>query len=72
MRPTSILKTIAWVIVPFLLSIVQVNGQDKTVTITIDQTKTYQTISHFGASDAWACQFVGKWPMDKKDKIADL
>jgi len=72
MRYTSVFKIIAWVIIPLLLSSVQVNGQDSIVTITVDQTKTYQTISHFGASDAWACQFVGKWPVEKKDKIADL
>lgn len=33
----------------------------------------YQTIQGFGASDAWACQFVGaNWPDQKKNRIADL
>lgn len=33
----------------------------------------YQTINHFGASDAWSIQFVGKnWPEQKKEKIANL
>jgi hypothetical protein len=49
-----------------------VNGQIKAVTININLSKTYQTISNFGASDAWACQFVGNWPDDKRNKIADL
>ncbi|EOR93810.1 putative xylanase [Arcticibacter svalbardensis MN12-7] len=31
-----------------------------------------QTIENFGASDAWAGQFVGLWPANKKNAIADL
>ncbi|GGM95412.1 xylanase [Dyadobacter beijingensis] len=42
------------------------------ITIRIDPSKTYQTIRHFGGSDAWACQFVGNWPLAKKNAIADL
>lgn len=47
-------------------------GPADAVTITIDPSKTYQTIRHFGGSDAWACQFVGNWPAAKKNAIADL
>ncbi|KAA0992477.1 glycoside hydrolase [Dyadobacter aurulentus] len=42
------------------------------IKITIDPAKTYQTIAHFGASDAWSAQFAGKWPDAKKNGIADL
>lgn len=42
------------------------------VKLTIDTRKLYQTIDHFGASDAWACQFVGNWPAETKNAIADL
>lgn len=49
-----------------------VDPVQETVTIRIDPSKTYQTIRHFGGSDAWACQFVGKWPLAKKNAIADL
>ncbi|WP_207423210.1 glycoside hydrolase family 30 protein [Desertivirga brevis] len=42
------------------------------ISVTIDLNKTYQTIDNFGASDAWACQFVGNWPDTKKNAIADL
>ncbi len=42
------------------------------ITVTIDPTKTFQTINHFGASDAWSCQFVGQWPDAKRNAIADL
>ncbi|SDD47682.1 O-Glycosyl hydrolase [Dyadobacter soli] len=44
----------------------------ETVTIRIDPSKTYQTIRHFGGSDAWACQFAGNWPLAKRNAIADL
>nr|WP_255651148.1 glycoside hydrolase [Cesiribacter sp. SM1] len=44
----------------------------KTVTIRLNPAETYQTIDNFGASDAWACQFVGNWPDDKRNAIADL
>lgn len=41
--------------------------------ITVDPSKTYQTIHSFGASDAWRCGFVGiNWPEDKRKAIADL
>ena len=32
----------------------------------------YQTIHNFGASDAWSTQFVGNWPSNQKESIADL
>ncbi|MGE5944775.1 MAG: glycoside hydrolase [Flavobacteriales bacterium] len=47
--------------------------EDKGELINIDVNTVYQTIEHFGASDAWSCQFVGNnWPLEKKDAIADL
>ncbi|MGZ3767679.1 MAG: glycoside hydrolase [Mucilaginibacter sp.] len=47
-------------------------GQVKSVVVNIDLSKSYQVMDNFGASDAWACQFVGNWPEAKKNKIADL
>ena len=44
--------------------------QDK-IHINFDTNKVYQTIENFAASDAWAGQFVGNWPPDKKNAIAD-
>jgi O-glycosyl hydrolase len=38
----------------------------------VDTSTTYQTIAHFGASDAWSCQFVGNWPNPKKEGMAKL
>lgn len=46
--------------------------ETKIVKLNIDKTKIYQTIEHFGASDAWSSQFVGNWPVEKKEAIADL
>jgi O-glycosyl hydrolase len=46
--------------------------QADAVTLSIDASETYQTIDNFGASDAWACQFVGNWPIEKRNAIADL
>ena len=46
---------------------------DRNITLNIDETKTYQEIHSFGASDSWRCQFVGQnWPLEKRNKIADL
>ena len=42
------------------------------VTLSIDASERYQKIDNFGASDAWACQFVGNWPDGKRNAIADL
>jgi len=31
----------------------------------------FQTIENFSASDGWSMQFIGLWPQEKKEKIAD-
>src|SRR5689334_6581885 len=59
-------------IMVFILSGLFAKGQENVATIAIDLSKTHQTINNFGASDAWSCQFVGNWPEEKKNKIADL
>ncbi|MDN3670457.1 glycoside hydrolase [Echinicola jeungdonensis] len=48
------------------------NRGNPIVHINAIQQRTYQTIEHFGASDAWSCQFVGLWPEQKKFAIAEL
>ncbi|UMB62049.1 xylanase [Lutibacter sp. A80] len=48
-------------------------GQQKdSLKVIITPEVEYQTIHNFGASDAWTTQFVGNWPLEKKDAIADL
>lgn len=45
---------------------------DSLLPIRLHPELTHQTIEHFGASDAWSCQFVGQWPDAKRNAIADL
>jgi len=42
------------------------------IPVQVNEDIQFQTIHNFGASDAWSCQFVGNWPEDKKNRIADL
>ncbi len=44
---------------------------DNVINLSTDPTVQFQTIDNFAASDAWSCQFVGNWPEDKKNAIAD-
>ncbi len=40
---------------------------------TLDPATRYQTVHHFGASDAWTIQYVGEnWPVAQRNAIADL
>ncbi len=50
------------------------SGQDDAgpLVITIDPSRTVQTIEGFGASDCWSGQYVGNWPADKMAAMADL
>jgi O-glycosyl hydrolase len=45
------------------------SGKDRTVTIHMNERK--QTIQNFGASDAWCIQFIGGWPDEKRNQVAD-
>jgi len=40
--------------------------------VTIKTRDFRQQIHGFGASDAWSIQFVGGWPLEKREAIADL
>ncbi len=42
------------------------------LTVTINTLERRQKIRHFGASDAWSIQFVGRWRLEKREAIADL
>ena len=41
------------------------------ITYTIIPEKPLQTMDGFGASDAWSMQFIGLWPQEKQEQIAD-
>lgn len=45
---------------------------DDVVTVSIDVADRRQTISGFGASDCWSIQYIGQWPVPKRNAIADL
>ena len=48
-------------------------AQDNKTVYVIDKKVKHQVIDNFGASDAWRCDFIGKyWPEEKREQIADL
>ena len=56
-----------------ILVAVDAHSQESNASVIVfDPSKTYQAIDNFAASDAWSCQFVGNWPEEKKNAIADL
>lgn len=61
-------------VVTFLLALLTVGRvcAQGAVHVTVDESKVYQTIENFGASDAWGCQFAGEWPLEKKRQMADV
>ena len=47
-------------------------GAVETLPVQVNPRVEFQTMDGFGASDAWACQFVGNnWPLAKRERIAD-
>lgn len=37
----------------------------------IETSESYQIMESFGASDAWTIQYLGLWPQDKQNQVAD-
>lgn len=37
----------------------------------IETDQPCQTMAYFSASDAWSMQFIGLWPQEKQNQIAD-
>jgi O-glycosyl hydrolase len=58
----------------FLLFLAAVTSAQNSsvIQVKVKPETTFQTIHNFGASDAWSCQYVGNWPNDKKNQVADL
>lgn len=40
--------------------------------VTVDLGRPHQTIHGFGASDCWTLQFIGRWPLEKRNAMAEL
>ncbi|MBT1711832.1 hypothetical protein KK062_26560, partial [Fulvivirgaceae bacterium PWU5] len=65
-----------WYLVPVVLLTACSRNDSATVTndarvVTIHVDDRRQSIHNFGGSDAWACQFVGRWRDDKRQQVAD-
>ena len=41
------------------------------VSYQIETDKPCQTMAYFSASDAWSMQFIGLWPEEKQNQVAD-
>lgn len=59
------------IILIILLSLSYVKADNKVTKYIIQIAKPEQTIQHFGASDAWSMRFIGLWPEEQQNKIAD-
>jgi len=44
--------------------------QDSLKVVSIHVSDRKQIIRNFGASDAWACQHIGNWPDEKRNRVA--
>ncbi len=55
----------------FCIGAIEIIADVPADSVVIDVTRRKQYIRNFGASDAWACQFVGNWPFKKKKQVAD-
>jgi O-glycosyl hydrolase len=67
------MKRIVAILFFVLITIFFVHSQQaSTMVIEVNPEITFQTIHNFGASDAWSCQFVGNWPDEQKNRVADL
>jgi O-glycosyl hydrolase len=49
----------------------QNSTESNTSILTIHLNDKKQTIHNFGASDAWTCKFIGLWPDEKRNQVAD-
>ena len=47
------------------------NDTFKPVSFDVKTSQPEQTVLHFGASDAWSMLFIGKWPEQQQQQIAD-
>lgn len=50
---------------------VNVFGLGKPTYFTVNTKQPCQTMEHFGASDCWTMKYIGTWPIEKQQKIAD-
>lgn len=46
-------------------------AQQPAIHFKIETDKSLQIMEHFGASDCWSMQFIGRWPQEKQNQVAD-
>ncbi|WP_194530062.1 glycoside hydrolase family 30 protein [Zobellia roscoffensis] len=49
----------------------KVMAQNSSIEVYINKDIEHQTLHNFAASDAWAAQFTGLWPDEKRNQMAD-
>jgi len=72
MRTTVPLRILSIIFLSTLYLPINVLAQNRTIQASIDFSHPAQTMEGFGASDAWTCRFIGLWPDEQKNRIADL
>lgn len=55
----------------FLMSIVGGYSQSAAIHYRIEPSQPCQSMEYFSASDAWSMQFIGLWPQEKQEQVAD-
>ncbi|GAO41895.1 glycoside hydrolase [Flavihumibacter petaseus] len=48
------------------------SSSDTLIRVQTDINQRFQVMENFAASDAWACQFTGKWADSSRNRMADL
>ena len=46
-------------------------AQHPAIHFEIETDQPCQTMDYFGASDCWSMQFIGLWPQEKQNQVAD-
>lgn len=77
---THAIRNKRFLFVSFALSVLTACSSNTSLTVNNDEIKNEvvinlgekkQVIRNFGASDAWVCQYVGLWPDEKRNQVAD-
>ncbi len=71
------MRTIPYLTFLLLLTLIVFRGSStgllaQAPSYSVNVTRTFQTIENFGASDCWSARFLGLWPDEKRNDIADL
>lgn len=62
----------AFLLAPLLVLLSSCRPGQNGVEVTINADRQLQTMHSFGASDCWRTKYIGLWPEDKKQQMANL